>query len=154
MKGQWFSDFIARTSHKLIGRLCLAMNWVIDRKDQNKKACAIGTRTLQENYETVERWKRASRKNGTGVRGGFRFFSRDMFNSPAYRALGPSAKETPLVAQNLHRIRFSQKQPILFLSPGGKCCEEYGRTRDSSHRKTVKYIQDACQTSAFGKKRE
>jgi transposase len=43
MKGEWFSDFIAKTNDELIDRLCLALNWIIDRSIQNRKTCAIRT---------------------------------------------------------------------------------------------------------------
>jgi transposase len=43
MKGEWFSDFIAKTRDQLTDHLCKALNWVIDRKDQNQKTCAIRT---------------------------------------------------------------------------------------------------------------
>ncbi len=43
MKGEWFSDFIAKGRDQLIDRLCKALNWVVDRKEQNQKTCVIGT---------------------------------------------------------------------------------------------------------------
>jgi transposase len=44
MKGEWFADFYARTTEDLIKRLCLALNWLIDRRELNKKTCGIPTR--------------------------------------------------------------------------------------------------------------
>ena len=44
MKSEWFSDFYAETDDQLIDRICLALNWVVNRKDQNQKTCAIKTR--------------------------------------------------------------------------------------------------------------
>jgi transposase len=43
MKGEWFSGFIAKNRDQLVDRLCQALNWIIDRKDQNQKTCAIRT---------------------------------------------------------------------------------------------------------------
>lgn len=43
IKGEWFSDFIAKTRDELIDQLCLALNWLIDRRIQNRKTCAIRT---------------------------------------------------------------------------------------------------------------
>jgi len=43
MKGEWFSDFIAKNRDQLVDHLCKALNWVIDRKHQNQKTCAIRT---------------------------------------------------------------------------------------------------------------
>lgn len=43
MKGEWFSDFITKYRDQLVDRLCRALTWVIDRKDQNQKTCAIRT---------------------------------------------------------------------------------------------------------------
>jgi transposase len=44
MKDQWFSDFFAKSQDELINRLCLALNWVVNRKTQNQKTCAIQTK--------------------------------------------------------------------------------------------------------------
>ena len=44
MKGEWFSDFITKNREELIDRLCQALNWVVDRKEQNQKTCVIGTK--------------------------------------------------------------------------------------------------------------
>ena len=44
MKSEWFSDSYAETDDQLIDRICLALNWVVNRKDQNQKTCAIKTR--------------------------------------------------------------------------------------------------------------
>jgi transposase len=44
MKGEWFSDFYAKTTDDLVDRLCLALNWVIDRRELNKKTCGIPTK--------------------------------------------------------------------------------------------------------------
>ena len=43
MKGEWFSDFITKSPDRLIERLCQALNWIVHRKEQNQKTCAIGT---------------------------------------------------------------------------------------------------------------
>lgn len=43
MKGEWFADFIAKTTDELIERLCDALTWVIDRKTKNQKTCSIPT---------------------------------------------------------------------------------------------------------------
>jgi hypothetical protein len=34
---------IAKERDQLVDRLCQALNWVIDRKEQNQKTCAIRT---------------------------------------------------------------------------------------------------------------
>ncbi len=41
MKSEWFSDFIAKTRDDLIHRLSQALNWVVDRKIENRKTCSI-----------------------------------------------------------------------------------------------------------------
>ena len=43
MKAEWFSGFYAKTKDQLIDRLTLALRWLIDRKDENTKTCAIPT---------------------------------------------------------------------------------------------------------------
>jgi transposase len=43
MKAQWFSGFYAKTKDQLIDRLSKALMWLIDRKDENTKTCAIPT---------------------------------------------------------------------------------------------------------------
>ena len=43
MKAQWFSDFYAKTNEQLIDRLTLALRWLIERKSENSKTCAIPT---------------------------------------------------------------------------------------------------------------
>ena len=43
MKGKWFSCFIEKERDQLVDRVCQALNWVIDRKEQNQKTCAIRT---------------------------------------------------------------------------------------------------------------
>ena len=43
MKAEWFSDFVAKNRQDLIQRLDLALCWIIDRKNLNKKTCAIRT---------------------------------------------------------------------------------------------------------------
>ncbi|MCX5871920.1 MAG: IS630 family transposase [Deltaproteobacteria bacterium] len=43
MKGEWFSDFFAKSKDQLIDHLCGALNWVLDRKNQDRKTCAIRT---------------------------------------------------------------------------------------------------------------
>jgi hypothetical protein len=40
MKAEWFSDFIAKTREALCQRLDQALQWVIQRKDQNQITCA------------------------------------------------------------------------------------------------------------------
>jgi transposase len=44
MKGEWFADFYAKTTADLVERLCLALNWLIDRREENKKTCGIPTK--------------------------------------------------------------------------------------------------------------
>jgi len=44
MKEEWFSDFFAKSKDQLIDRICLALNWVVNRKNQNQKTCAIKTK--------------------------------------------------------------------------------------------------------------
>lgn len=44
MKGEWFSDFYARSREELADRLIQALNWVIDRRELNKKTCGIPTK--------------------------------------------------------------------------------------------------------------
>lgn len=43
MKAEWFSGYYAKTKDELIDRLSQALIWLIDRKDQNVKTCAIPT---------------------------------------------------------------------------------------------------------------
>jgi transposase len=43
IKAHWFTDFIAKSHDELIRRLDLALNWVIQRHNQNQKTCAIRT---------------------------------------------------------------------------------------------------------------
>ena len=43
MKTQWFTGFYAKTKDQLIDRLTKALNWLIARKDENAKTCAIPT---------------------------------------------------------------------------------------------------------------
>jgi hypothetical protein len=43
MKAEWFSGFYAKTKDQLIGRLSQALMWLIDRKNENTKTCAIPT---------------------------------------------------------------------------------------------------------------
>lgn len=43
MKGEWFSDFYARSREELTDRLIQALNWLIDRRELNKKTCGIPT---------------------------------------------------------------------------------------------------------------
>ena len=43
MKGEWFSDFYARSRGELTDRVIQALNWLIDRKELNKKTCRIPT---------------------------------------------------------------------------------------------------------------
>ena len=43
MKSQWFSGFYAKTKDQLIDRLSKALMWLINRKDENTKTCAIPT---------------------------------------------------------------------------------------------------------------
>ncbi len=44
MKGEWFSDFYAKSREQLIERLIQALNWIIDRRELNKKTCGIPTK--------------------------------------------------------------------------------------------------------------
>ncbi|MDA8406893.1 MAG: transposase [Deltaproteobacteria bacterium] len=44
MKSEWLSDFFAKSKDQLIDRICLALNWVVNRKDQNQKTYAIKTK--------------------------------------------------------------------------------------------------------------
>ena len=44
MKAEWFSAFVAKDTDQLIDRLCLALNWIVDRKIENKRTCAIRTK--------------------------------------------------------------------------------------------------------------
>lgn len=41
LKAEWFSDFIAKTKDELTARLDQALNWVINRTQQNQTTCAI-----------------------------------------------------------------------------------------------------------------
>jgi len=43
MKAEWFCGFYAKTKDQLIDRLTQALRWLIDRKDENTKTCAIPT---------------------------------------------------------------------------------------------------------------
>jgi len=43
MKAEWFSGFYAKTKDQLIDRLTQALRWLIDRKNENVKTCAIPT---------------------------------------------------------------------------------------------------------------
>lgn len=44
MKGDWFSDFYARSREELTARLIDALNWIIDRRELNTKTCGIPTK--------------------------------------------------------------------------------------------------------------
>jgi transposase len=44
MKGEWFTDFYAKSREELTNRLIDALNWIIDRKELNKKTCGIPTK--------------------------------------------------------------------------------------------------------------
>jgi transposase len=44
MKGEWFSHFYARSLDELTDRLIHALNWVIDRRELNRKTCGIPTK--------------------------------------------------------------------------------------------------------------
>lgn len=44
MKAEWFTDFYARSRDELTERLIQALNWVIDRRELNKKTCGIPTK--------------------------------------------------------------------------------------------------------------
>ncbi len=44
MKGEWFSDFYAKSREELTDRLIQALNWIIDRRELNKKTCGIPTK--------------------------------------------------------------------------------------------------------------
>jgi len=41
LKAEWFSDFVAKTRDQLIARLDAALNWLIERSQDNQKTCAI-----------------------------------------------------------------------------------------------------------------
>ena len=41
LKAEWFSDFVAKTRDQLIERLDQALNWLIERTQENQKTCAI-----------------------------------------------------------------------------------------------------------------
>ena len=43
IKNEWFTDFIAKNRAQLITRLDQALNWTIDRQNDNQKTCAIRT---------------------------------------------------------------------------------------------------------------
>jgi transposase len=43
MKGNWFTNFIAKDRDALTERLDQALNWLIGRSNENKKTCAIKT---------------------------------------------------------------------------------------------------------------
>lgn len=43
MKAQWFTGFYAKTKEQLIDRLTQALRWLIHRKAENSKTCAIPT---------------------------------------------------------------------------------------------------------------
>lgn len=43
MKAEWFTGYYAKTKDELIDRLSTALRWLIDRKDENIKTCAIPT---------------------------------------------------------------------------------------------------------------
>jgi transposase len=43
MKGDWFSDFYARSREGLTARLIDALNWIIDRRELNTKTGCIPT---------------------------------------------------------------------------------------------------------------
>jgi hypothetical protein len=44
MKVEWFTDFHASSRDELTDRLIQALNWVIDRRERNKKTCGIPTK--------------------------------------------------------------------------------------------------------------
>jgi len=44
MKAEWFTGFYAKTKDQLIDRLSEALTWLMDRKTQNSKTCAIPTK--------------------------------------------------------------------------------------------------------------
>jgi transposase len=41
LKAEWFSDYISKTREQLCERLDKALCWIIQRKEKNKKTCAI-----------------------------------------------------------------------------------------------------------------
>jgi transposase len=43
MRTEWFAGFYAKNKDRLIDRLTQALRWLIDRKDENTKTCAIPT---------------------------------------------------------------------------------------------------------------
>jgi len=44
MKEEWFTAFYAKSRRELVDRMVQALNWVIDRKELNKKTCGITTK--------------------------------------------------------------------------------------------------------------
>ena len=44
IKAEWFADFVAKTQEELIQRLDIALNWAINRKNENIQACSIKTK--------------------------------------------------------------------------------------------------------------
>lgn len=44
MKAEWFTDFYARSGEELTDRLIQALNWVMDRRELNKRTCGIPTK--------------------------------------------------------------------------------------------------------------
>lgn len=43
IKGEWFTDFIAKSEKQLIDRLDNALCWAVEREEENKKTCKIAT---------------------------------------------------------------------------------------------------------------
>jgi len=44
IKAEWFTDFVAKTQEELIQRLDIALNWAINRKNENTKTRSIKTK--------------------------------------------------------------------------------------------------------------
>ncbi|NQU42393.1 hypothetical protein HQ520_03855, partial [bacterium] len=42
LKAEWFCDFVAKTREDLIQRLDEALNWLINRSEDNQRTCSIG----------------------------------------------------------------------------------------------------------------
>jgi len=42
LKAEWFCDFVAKTRENLIQRLDEALNWLINRREDNQRTCSIG----------------------------------------------------------------------------------------------------------------
>ena len=43
LKAEWFTDFIAKDAADLVARMDVALNWAINRREQNRQTCPIKT---------------------------------------------------------------------------------------------------------------